>query len=107
MSSVFSQFRFRSTKLVRNPTLRAVLATCRAKKVAVAFFESNASKPPHLTQNSCLVCLRSFDFGQQNSCKTRPRGPCWPLVEQKKLQLLLRIKRTQSTPFDSKLMSSV
>src|SRR5579871_2237047 len=88
MSIVSSQFCFRSTKLVRNPTPRAVLATCRAKKVAVAFFESNASNPPRLTQNSCLLCLRSFAFGQQNSCETRPRGPCWPLVERKKLQLL-------------------
>src|SRR5579859_3427758 len=93
MSGVFSQFRFRSTKLVRNPTLRAVLVTCGAKKVAVAFFESNAPNPPRLTQNSCVVCSRSFGFGHQNSCETRPRGPFRPLVERKKLQLIFGLHK--------------
>src|SRR5579859_6943069 len=86
MSGVFSQFRFRSPKLVRNPTPRAVLATSGAKTIAVDFFESNAHNPPHLTQNSCLVCFRSFGFGNQNSCETRPRGLLRPLVERKKLR---------------------
>ena len=88
MSGVFSQFRFRSPKLVRNPTARAVRATCGAKKVAVDFFQSNAPNPPRLTQNSCLLCFRSFGFGHQNSCGTRPRGPFWLLVERKKLRLI-------------------
>src|SRR5579859_1342420 len=87
MSSMFSQFRFRPTKLVRNLTPRAVLATSGAKKVAVDFFESNAPNTPRLTQNSCLVCFHSFCFIHQNSCETRPRRPFWPLVERKKLQL--------------------
>src|SRR5579859_6638099 len=85
---VFSQFRFRSQKLVRNPTLRAVLATYGAKKVAHGFFESNAPNPHRLTKNSCLVCLHSFGFGHQNSCETRPRGPFWLHKERKKLQMI-------------------
>src|SRR5579859_4506908 len=88
MSVVFSQFWFRSPKLVRNPTPRAVLATSGAKKVAVHFCESNAPNPPCLTQNSCLVCFQSFGFDHQNSCETRPRGPFWPLMERKKLVLI-------------------
>jgi hypothetical protein len=87
MSGVFSQFRFRSPKLVRNPTPRAVLATRGVKKVVVDFFESNAPNPPRLTQNSCLVCFRSFGFGHQNSCEIRPLGPFSLHVERKKLQL--------------------
>src|SRR5579859_1967192 len=75
MSGVFSQFRFRSPKLMRKLTPRAVLATCAAKKNSVDLFESNAPNPPRLTQNSCLVCFHSFGFGHQNSCETRPRGP--------------------------------
>ncbi len=39
MSGVFSQFLFRSTKLVGNRTPRTVLATSGAKKVAVDFIE--------------------------------------------------------------------
>src|SRR5579859_3992005 len=88
MSGVFSQFRFRSPKLVRNATTRAILATCGAKKITVDFFESNAPNPPRLTQNSCLVCFPSFGFGHQNSCETRIRGPFWPHEERKKLQLI-------------------
>jgi hypothetical protein len=107
MSGVFSQFQFRSTKLVRNPTPRAVMATSGAKKVAVDFFEANAPNAPPSNQNSCLVCFRSFGFGQQNTCETRPQGPFWPLVERKKLQLIFRIERTQSTLFDPKLVSAV
>src|SRR5579859_5097049 len=85
MSGVFSEFRFRSPKLVRNPTPRAVQATCGAKKFCVDFCESNAPNPPRLTQNSCLVCFRCFGFAHQNSCETRPLGPFWPLVEPKKV----------------------
>src|SRR5579871_6564965 len=85
----------------------AVLATLGAKKVAVGFVESNAPNLPRLTQNSCLVCFCSFGFGHQNSCETRHRGPFWPLMERKKLQLIFRIERTKSTPFDPKLMSGV
>src|SRR5579859_4252909 len=159
MSGVFSEFRFWSPKLMPNPTPWVVLTTRGPKKVAVDFFESNApnplrltqnsclvcfrsfgfghenssetrhrgsfwplverenlqliffesntSNPPHLIQNSCLVCFHSFGFGHQNSCKTRPRAPFWPLVERKKLQLIFRIERTKSTPFDPKLMSGV
>ena len=107
ISGVFSQFLFRSTKLVRNPTPRAVLATCGAKKVAVDFFESNAPNPTRLTQNSCPVCFRSFGFDQQNSCETRPRGPFWPLVERKKLQLIFLNRTNRIQPFDPKLMSGV
>src|SRR5579859_7271228 len=88
MSGVFSEFRFRSPKLVPNPTPWAILGTRGAKKVAVDFFESNAPNPPRFTQNSCLVCFRSFSFGHQNSCQTRPRGPFWPQEERKKLQLI-------------------
>ena len=88
MSGVFSQFRFWSPKLVQNPTPRAVLATSGAKKVAVDFFQSNAPNPRRLTQNSCLVCFRSFGFGLQNRCETRPGGPFWPHEERKKLQLI-------------------
>src|SRR5579859_7407010 len=88
MSGVFSQFWFWSTKLVRKPASRAVLATCEAKKVAVDLFESNAPNPPHLTQNSCLVCFQSFGFGHQNSCETRHRGPFRPLVERKNFVLI-------------------
>src|SRR5579859_3563709 len=88
MSGVFSQFRFRSPKLVRNPTPRAVLATSGAKTIAVDFLESNAHNPPRLTQNSCLVCFRSFGFGHQNSCEARPQGPLWPHQERKQLQLI-------------------
>src|SRR5579871_4940217 len=88
MSGVFSQFRLRSPKLVRNPTPRAVLAISGAKKVAVDFFELNAPNPPRLTQNSCLVCFRSFGFGHQNSCETQPRGPFWPLVVRQLLQFI-------------------
>src|SRR5579859_8071880 len=107
MSGVFSEFRFRSPKHVPNPIPWAVLATRGAKKVAVDFFESNAPNPPRVTQNSCLVCFRNFGFGHQNSCEPRPRAPFWPLVERKKLQLIFRIERTKSTPFDPKLMSGV
>src|SRR5579871_3288638 len=139
MSSVFSRFRFRSPKLVRNPSPRAVLATSGAKKVAVDFFQSNdpihpvspkthvwcvfavsvsvnhtraklepegrsgdlwskkiavhsfksnAPNPPRSTQYSCLVCFRSFGFGLQNWCETRPSGPFWLHEERKKLQLI-------------------
>src|SRR5579859_457995 len=107
MSGVFSQFRFWSPKLVQNPTPRAVLATSGAKKVAVDFFQSNAPNPPRFTQNSCLVCFRSFGFGQPYSCETRTRGPFWRLVEQKNGSSFFQIERTQSTPFDTKLMSVV
>jgi len=86
MSGVFSQFRFWSPKHVRNPTTRAVLATRGVKKVD--FFRIERTNPPCLTQNSCLVCFRSFGFGHQNSYETRPLGPIRPLVERKKLQLI-------------------
>src|SRR5579859_4846830 len=106
MSGVFLLFRFWSPKLVQNPTPRAVLATCGAKKVAVDCFESNAPNPRLLTQNTCLVCFRCFGFGHQNSCETRPRGPFWIHEERKNLHLIFfRIERTQSTPFDPKLVS--
>jgi hypothetical protein len=59
-----------------------------SEKNAVDFFETNAPNPPRLTQNSCLVCFRSFCFGRQNSCETRTQGPFWPLVEQINLQLI-------------------
>src|SRR5579859_817839 len=107
MSDVFSCFRFRSPKLVRNPSPRAVLPTSGAKKVAVDFFQSNAPNPPRLTQNSCLVCFCKFGFGLQNSCKTRPRGPFWLHQERKKLQLIFSNRTTQSTLFHPKLMSGV
>jgi hypothetical protein len=100
----FHSFGF-SQKTRANPTPRAVLATCGAKKVAVAFFESNTPNPPRLTQNSCVVCFPSFPFGQESSCETRPRGPFWPLVKRKKLQLIFF--ESNAPPFDPKLMSGV
>src|SRR5579871_4711600 len=87
MSGVFWHLRFRSPKLVRKLTPRAVLATCSAKKNSVDLFESNAPNPPRLTQNSCLVCFHSFGFGHQNSCETRPQGPFWPHQERKNFRL--------------------
>jgi hypothetical protein len=98
MSRVFSLFRFWSTKLMRNPTSRAVLSTCGAKKVAVDFFESNAPNPTSLAQNSCLECFHSFGFGHQNSCETRPRGPFWLLVERKKLRLIFFESKAPNPP---------
>src|SRR5579859_4153673 len=73
MSGVFSQFRFESTKLLRNPTRGPFCPVVERKKLQLIFFESNAPNPHHLTQNSFLVCFRSFGFGHQNSCETRPR----------------------------------
>ena len=93
MFGAFSKFQFWSTKLVRNPSPWAVLATNGAKKHAVDFFKTNAPNPLRLTQNSCLVRFRSFGFGRQNSCETRRRGPFWLLVERKNLQLIFS-KRT-------------
>jgi hypothetical protein len=72
---------------MRNPPPRAVLATSRAKKLAVEFFETNAPNPPDLTENSCLVRFRTFDFARQNLCETRTQEPFWPLLEQKNMLL--------------------
>src|SRR5579859_4520445 len=108
MCGVFSQFRFRSPKLVRNLTRGPFRPRVERKKLQLTFFESNAPNPPRLTQNSSLVCFRSFGFGHQNSCETRPRGPFWLHKERKNLQMIFfRIERTQSTPFDPKLKSAV
>jgi hypothetical protein len=62
------------------PAPGAVLAMVEMKKLVVDFFAMNAPNPPCWTQNSCLVCFRSFGFGRQNSCETRPRvrsGHLW------------------------------
>src|SRR5579859_5573793 len=107
MSGVFSQFWFWSTKLVRKPTSRAILSTCEEKKVAVDLFEWNAPNPPRLTQNSCLVCFRSFGLRLQNSSETRTRGPFWPLVERKKVRLICSNGTHPVHPICPKLMSGV
>ena len=61
-------------------------ATSGVKQLAVEFFKRNAPNPPYLTQNSWVVCFRSF--GRQNSCETRTRGPFWSLLERINLQLI-------------------
>jgi hypothetical protein len=77
-----------------------------AKKLVVDFSEMNAPNPP-VDPKLMFGVFCSFGFGRQTSCETRPRVPFWPLVERKNLQLIFWNERTQSSPFDPKLMFGV
>src|SRR5579859_2630454 len=57
----------------------------RTVKSCSSFFRIERTQSTPLTQNSCLVCFRSFNCRYQNSCETQPRGPFWTLVERKKI----------------------
>src|SRR5579859_41005 len=63
MSGVFSRFRFRSPKLVRNPSPRAVLATSGAKRLLQLIFSNRMTQSTLFHPKLMSGVFSQFRFG--------------------------------------------
>ena len=81
------------------------MANFGTKKLAVEFFATDAPNPSPLTQNSCLVRFWSFGTGTKTVRKAAGRAAMATFGTKKK-KLNFCNRRTQSIPFDPKLMFS-
>jgi hypothetical protein len=104
MLVAFSELQFSTEQSTRNSPWSAVLSTFGTKNLAVEFFAANAPNPPRFDPTLMFVAFSKFRFSTVQRRETRP-GAFRATFGTKKLAVQIFCnERTQSTPFDQRLM---
>jgi hypothetical protein len=99
----FGPFRY-CTKVDANWPNWCHECTSSLKQGRIRIFASNAADPLHWTQNSCFGTFRTISILQKVDDKQAELVPLSHKFAKKSRVGIFRNKRTQSTPFDLKLM---